>query len=284
MSYPLIITKNNLVPGSSNTYKYDFNSNVDMSNIDIGVGSASLWFSWRNITTLKNNNKFTINHPINGAFNQTLNITIPDGGYDIDDINNYLRFYLISNGYFIQNNTTNEQIVYCKFQVNPTIYVVEFIEYPIPTSLPAGFTAGSAFSSGFPTTTRAPQLNINQVGFSNVIGFSLGIQPPTQATTLTTIISSKTPVVSDVQNIIITLDSAMNPYSQNARVIHSISPAGYKYSSLIKNEPSEVSYVPQQMGGRQSITLQITNQDLVPLELVDTDIVIKLLLRIRDRK
>jgi hypothetical protein len=53
VSYPLIIKKSNLVSGTTNTYRYDFSSNVDMSNIDIGLGSASIWFSWRNITSLK---------------------------------------------------------------------------------------------------------------------------------------------------------------------------------------------------------------------------------------
>jgi len=278
--YPLIITKNNLVPGSTNTYTYNFSSNVDMSNIDIGLGSASIWFSWRNITSAKNNNKFSIIHPTN-AGNTTLSLTIPDGGYNISDINNYLRYYLVNNGYFIQNTSSGEQVVYAKFQVNPSTYTVEFVSYPMPTSLPSGFTAGSAIS--FPTTTRAPQLIVSQAGFGKVIGFALGTFPATQQTILSTSSSTLVPEVSDVTNVVLTLDSAMNPFAPNSKVIHSISPAGYAYASLIKSEPNEISWVPQQSGWRQSITLQLVNQNLIPIEQYDTDVTIKLLLRMRDQ-
>jgi hypothetical protein len=252
-----------------------------MSNIDIGLGSASIWFSWRNITALKNNNRFSIIHPATGITNVTLNLTIPDGGYEIDDINNYLRYYLVNNGYFIQNNTTNEQIVYCKFQVNPSTYSVEFISYPLPTSLPSGYSAGSAIT--FPSTTRAPQLVVNQSGFGDVIGFALATYPAVQPTVLTTSSSTKVPVVSDVTNVVLTLDSAMNPFAPNSKVIHSISPAGVNYAQLIKSEPNEIAWIPQQSSWRQSITLQLVNQNLQPIEQYDTDLTIKLLLRMRDQ-
>jgi hypothetical protein len=281
VSYPLIITQKNLLPGSTNTYRYNFSSNVDMGNIDIGLGSASVWFSWRNITAAKNNNTFQIIHPATLATNVTLTLTIPDGGYDINDLNNFLRYYLVNNGYYIQNNSTNEQIVYCKFQVNASTYQVEFVSYPLPTSLPTGFTAGSAIT--FPATTRAPQLVVNQVNFGSVIGFALGTFPSTQQTILTTTGSTLVPVVSDVTNVVLTLDSAMNPFAPNSKVIHSISPAGYKYASLINDQPSEISWVPQQSGWRQSITIQLTNQNLIPIEQYDTDVTIKLLLRMRDQ-
>ncbi len=281
VSYPLIINQSNLVSGTTNTYRYNFSSNVDMSNIDIGLGSASIWFSWRNITSLKQNNKFTIIHPATLATNATLNLTIPDGGYEIADINNFLRYYLINNGYYIQNNTSLEQIVYCEFKVNPSTYSVEFVSYPMPTSLPSGFTAGSAIT--FPSTTRAPQLTVNQTGFGTVIGFALGTFPSSQQTILTTSASTLVPVVSDVTNIVLTLDSAMNPFAPNSKVIHSISPAGVKYAGLIKSEPNEISWIPQQSGWRQNITIQLVNQNLQPVEQYDTDLTIKLLLRMRDQ-
>jgi hypothetical protein len=278
--YPLIINKSHLVKNTTNTYRYDFSSNVDMSNVDIGLGSASIWFSWRNITSIKNNNKFSIIHPT-FAGNTTLNLTIPDGGYEISDINNYLRYYLVNNGYYIQNNSTQEQIVYAEFQVNASTYTVEFVTYPLPITLPSGFTAGSAIT--FPTTTRCPQLIVNQLGFGSVIGFELGTFPAVQPTVLTTVASTKVPIVSDVTNVVLTLDSAMNPFSGNSRVIHSISPAGYKYAQLIKSEPTEIAWVPQQSSWRNQITIQLVNQNLQPIDQYDTDITIKLLLRLRDQ-
>lgn len=279
-AYPIIITGKNLVPGSTNTYRYEFSRNVDFTNIDIGLGSASLFYSWRNITANKGNNIFQIIHPATGSSNVTLNVVIPDGGYEISDLNNYLRFFLVSNGYYLQNTTTGDQIVYAEFVVNPTLYVIEFKSYPLPTSLPSGFTAGSNIT--FPSTTRAPQLVVTTPNFGNIIGFDVGTFPSTQQTVLNTSISSKTPIVSDVQNVILTLDSSNNPFAQNSGVIHTISPAGVSYASLIRSEPNEIVWVPQQMGTRQSITLALVNQDLQPIEQVETDVTIKLLLRINN--
>lgn len=278
-SYPLIISKKHLVEGSKNTYKYDFSSNIDFSNIDIGLGSANIWFSWRNISESKQNNRFTIIHPTSTG-TVDISLIIPDGGYNIVDINNFIKFTLISQGYYIQNTITNEQIVYCELKVNPSIYAIEFVSYQLPTALPANHTAGSSIT--FNAVSTGPQLSITQPYFGKVIGFEVGVHPVVAPTTLTTIQSTNVPSVSDVNTIIITLDSAMNPFAPNSRVIHAISPAGHDYASLIKSEPNEISWIPQQSGYRQSITLQLLNQDLVALDQYDTDITIKLLLRIKD--
>lgn len=280
-SYPILITKQNLVPNSLNSYTYNFSKNVNMDDIDIAVSNASIWFSWQNITQVKSNNQFSIIHPTT-AGTTTLNLTIPDGGYNITDLNNFLRYSLINQGYYIQNNTTNEQVVYAELKVNSSIYAIEFVSYPMPTSLPVGYTAGSSIT--FPISTQGPQLVVSQFNFGVIIGYELGTYPAIAPIILTTETSSKTPVVSDTTNVVITLDSCENSFAPNSKIIHSISPAGYQYASLIKNEPNTLSWVPQQSGWRQSINIQLLNQDMLPLNQVDTDITITLLLRNRDNK
>lgn len=281
VSYPIIITQKNLVPGTTNTFEYKFSNNVDFSNLDIGLSQASIFHSWFNITAAKNNNKFSIIHPISGAANTTLNFTIPDGGYEISDLNNFLRYELVKNGYYLTNNTTGEQIVYAEFKVNPSVYKVELVTSPMPTSLPANHTAGPSLT--FPSTTRTPQLSFTQVQFGNIIGFVPGTYPAVQPIVLTTSSSTVTPVVSDVQNVVITLNSCMNPFAPNSSIIYSVSPASVSFGRLITDKPNEICWVPQQSSYRQSITLQLTNQDLQPIELQDTDITVILLIRFRDQ-
>lgn len=281
VAYPIIITKKNLVPNTTNTFEYRFSNNVDFSQLDIGLSQASIFHSWFNITSQKSNNQFSIIHPITGAGNTTLNFTIPDGGYEISDLNNFLRYSLVSAGYYLTNNTTGEQIVYAEFKVNPSVYKVEFISYTLPTSLPSGYTAGPGIT--FPSTTRAPQLSFTQPGFGDIIGFVPGTFPSVQPTVLTTSSSTKTPVVSDVQNVVLTLNSCMNPFAPNSSIIYSVSPAGVAFGRLITDKPNEICWVPQQSSFRQSITLQLTNQDLQPIELQDTDITVILLIRFREQ-
>lgn len=281
VAYPIIITKKNLVPNTTNTFEYRFSNNVDFSQLDIGLSQASIFHSWFNITSQKSNNQFSIIHPITGAGNTTLNFTIPDGGYEISDLNNFLRYSLVSAGYYLTNNTTGEQIVYAEFKVNPSVYKVEFISYTLPTSLPSGYTAGPSLT--FPSTSRAPQLSFTQPGFGDIIGFIPGTFPAVQPTVLTTSSSTKTPVVSDVQNVVLTLNSCMNPFAPNSSIIYSVSPAGVSFGRLITDKPNEICWVPQQSSYRQSITLQLTNQDLQPIELQDTDITVILLIRFREQ-
>jgi len=275
VSYPIILNKSNHDSGS--TFIYRFGTSVEMGSVDIALGSAALFYSWRNITAVKGNSLFKIIHPASGTSNTTLTLTIPDGGYEIADINNFIKFYLISNGYYIQNTSTSEQTVFVELRVNPATYQVEFVSYPLPTSLPATHTAGSAIT--FPSTSRGPQLQVTSAAFGKLIGFEIASYPATQTSTVSTTGSSKTPVLSDVQNVVITLDSASNPFAPVSKVIHSVSYAGVSYGRLITSEPNELSFVPQQQGFRQELRIQLCDQNLRPLELLDTDITIKLLLR-----
>lgn len=272
--FPIILNKSHYVGGS--TFEYQFGTSVEMGTVEVALGSAALFYSWRNITSAKNNNTFRIVHPTSTAV-VVLTLTIPDGGYEIADLNNYLRWYLISNGYFIQNTASGDQTVYCEFRVNPSTYSVEFVSYPLPTSLPSGFTAGSAIT--FPSTSRGPQLMIDNANFGRIIGFEVATYPSTAPTVITTVASTLTPVLSDVNNVVVTLDSSSNPFAPNSKVISAISYAGVAYGRLITYAPNELSFVPQQQGFRQTLRIQLTDQNLQPIQLIDTDVTIILILR-----
>lgn len=278
-SYPIIINRGNLVANTQNTYQYNFSSNVDTSNLNIGLSSATLNYSWPNISVSKGNNTFQISHPTSGA-NAVLTLTIPDGGYNITDLNSYLEYYLITNGYYIQNSSTLDRTVYCEFRLNPVLYSVEFVSYAMPTALPAGYTAGSAIT--FPATPKGPQLVVTTVQFGTLIGYTLGTFPNSVPTVDTSVESTLVPQVSSVQNVVITVDCINNEFATNSKVIHAISPSGISYGGIITSVPPEVSFVPCQSGVRQSLIIQFLDQNGLPLNMLDSDITIKLLLKYRD--
>lgn len=278
-SYPIIINRGNLVANTQNTYQYNFSSNVDTSNLNIGLSSATLNYSWPNISVSKGNNTFQISHPTSGA-NVVLTLTIPDGGYNITDLNSYLEYYLITNGYYIQNSSTLDRTVYCEFRLNPVLYSVEFVSYAMPTALPGGYTAGSAIT--FPATPKGPQLIVTTVPFGTLIGYALGTFPSSIPTVDTSVESTLVPQVSSVQNVVITVDCINNEFATNSKVIHAISPSGVSYGGIITSIPPEVSFVPCQSGVRQSLIIQFLDQNGLPLNMLDSDITIKLLLKYRD--
>lgn len=270
--FPLIINKSHWVGGS--TYRYKFGRSVDFSNINIALGSASVYYSWRNITAALNNNTFQIIHPKTGG-SDTLSITIPDGGYEIADINNYLRWWLITNGYYIQNNTTLEQVVFAELRVNASTYSIEFVSYPT-YSVPSGWSAGSAYT--YDGIGNGPQLVVGSNDFGTIIGYAAGTFPSSPSTTISTTSSTLTPVITQVVNVLITLDAVDNPFTINSSVIHAFSTAGIQYGRLITTEPTSLAFIPCQNSSRQEITLQLVDQNMMPINMIDNDIVVKLML------
>jgi hypothetical protein len=270
--YPLIVNKSHHV--GNGRYVYRFGRSVDFSNIDIALGSCSIYYSWRNITSALNNNSFQIIHPKTGG-TDTLTITLPDGGYEISDINNYLRWYLITNGYYIQNDTTLEQKVFCELRVNASTYAIEFVGYPT-TAVPTGWTAGSAYT--YDGVGNTPQLVISSNNFGIVIGYVAGTFPSVATNVLNTTSSTLTPVITQVLNVLLTLDCVDNPFSPSSTVIHALSSAGVEYGHLITSEPTTLSFIPCQKTGRQEIALQFVDQNMIPLQMIDYDIVVKLVL------
>lgn len=270
--YPLIVNKSHHVGGSR--YVYKFGRSVDFSDIDIALGSCSVYYSWRNITTALNNNTFQIIHPKTGG-TDTLTITLPNGGYEITDINNYLRWFLIQNGYYLQNKTTLEQKVFCELRVNASTYAVEFVGYPT-TAPTTDWIAGSAYS--YDGTGNTPQLIIGSNKFGTLIGYAAGTFPSVATNVLNTTTSTLTPVLTQVLNVLLTLDCVDNPFAPNSTVIHALSSAGTSYGHLITSEPTTLAFIPCQKTSRQEIVLQFVDQNMLPLEMVDFDIVVKLVL------
>ncbi len=277
-SYPILITGANKV--SNNQYKYTFPSSVDLSNYDIALADLSIYYSWYSISQAQGNNTFTINFP-NGASNSTLNITIPDGTYSVNDLNSYLQYYFYSNGLYISNNTTGAITYYMSFVTNPTVYRIQLISYALPTSLPVGYTAGSGIS--FPTVSRQPQLVVNNSGFGSIIGFSNGTYPSTQTSSTYTQNGDLVPQVNPTQSVLMQCSVVHNPLALSNQTLHVFTCAGVNYGSLIVSSPAEYGWAP--VGGTvNDLTITFTDQNYRPLNIVDTQLTIKLLLKPRDQK
>ena len=277
MSFPIILNQSNAT--TPNTYTYSFGSSVEMGDVEIALGDLSMYYSWQSINNLYNNNKFSLIFP-SGATNTTYNLTIPNGTYSVGDLNNFLKYWFIQNNLYITNNTTGDITVYAEFRENAPAYSVDLVVYPLPTSTPSGFTnAGITWPNG----VRSPVFVINNVGFGDIIGFTPGQYPTVEQTVITTSTSNKVPQVSPVQSVIMTLDAAYNPYAPNSAVIHTFSSKGVQYGSLITSSPNELAWVPMQQGFRQEITVRFLDQAYRPLNIIDDNLTIKLMLRLKQK-
>lgn len=275
-SNPLFITEANRVDNS--TYIYNFPYTVDLSNFELALASCSLYYSWYSITPQLNNNIFSFNFP-NGAGNTLYTVNIDSGTYSVDQLNNVLEYFMYNNGLYIQNNTTGEITYYMKILANETAYKIQFISYPLPTTLPAGFTNGGSIN--FPTVSRQPQLIVPNTNFVNLIGFSAGTYPPVQNANIYTVNGDLTPQISGgIQSVIINCNVITNKYSStNSQSIHVLTSAGVEYGSIIYSEPNEYNFIPCGLSSTSNITITFMDNYNRPLELVDPNLTIKLLLR-----
>lgn len=275
-SFPIIVNQSNAI--NSNTFQYNLPSNVDFTNIELALSDISLYYSWYSITSAYNNNKFSIIFP-SGATSTTYNIIIPDGTYSVSDLNNYLKYWFIQNNLYITNNTSGDITVYAEFVENAPAYAVSFVCYPLPTSTPSGFSnAGITW----PTVSRGLQITINNQGFSDIIGFPLGTYPAVQSATIVTTNSSIVPQISPVQSVIVMVDAVSNPFASNSGVVHTFSSKGVQFGSLISSSPNEYNYVQCQQGMRQQIIIRLVDQLFRPLNLLDTNLTIKLLMKLKE--
>ena len=63
--------------------------NLKNPNKNIALGNLSIYYTWKNIKSAYNNNKFKISAP---TWNDTFDL--PDGSYSIADIQDYFEFII----------------------------------------------------------------------------------------------------------------------------------------------------------------------------------------------
>ena len=69
-----------------NRFKYDLIDKLDLKNPNknMALGSLSIYYTWKNVKSSSNNNKFKISAP---TWNETFDL--PDGSYNISKIQDY---------------------------------------------------------------------------------------------------------------------------------------------------------------------------------------------------
>ena len=74
-----------------NRFKYDLIDKLDLKNPNknIALGNLSIYYTWKNVKSTYNNNKFKISAP---TWNKTFDL--PDGLYNISEIQDYIEYII----------------------------------------------------------------------------------------------------------------------------------------------------------------------------------------------
>ena len=86
---------------NNSTFQIDFERSVSLFDKQIALTSASLYFSWRNITS--SNNKFSYIWIDDVEYS----VELPIGFYEITDIRTYFQYVMTKNNHIMVNTETN---------------------------------------------------------------------------------------------------------------------------------------------------------------------------------
>lgn len=283
-SNTLILNSRNIVGFNNNTFQYNFKNNgfTIPINSEISVSSIQMPYSWYNVSTFYQNQNFRIIWPtIDTTQTINYNVVLDDGFYTVDDIQNFIEQFCITNKLYLIN-ANGDYVYYINLNYNLSAYKIQLILEPVPVSLPVGYTSPVGFPA-FPTNSggRTPRFQVLDDLFGRLIGFNVGISPPATITTASyDKLSDYTPLGSNVNSIIVRCNVISNDVSMPSDILDSFGiPTGSNFGSNIVYEPSFQKWVTIREGTYSSMILTIQDQDFNDIKILDPNSVITLIIK-----
>lgn len=279
MSYNLVINGSNVVNALKNSYRYEFiNGTFEINEgSEIMITSLQIPYSWFNITARNNNNIFRFYWPTAASTYNQFTITLPDGFYTTTSLNAYIQQFCVSNGFYLIENSTQNYIYYINVLFNPTYYANQIILRPVPTTIPAGFTAPANWA-GYPTVSRTPYVEIlSNNHFDKFIGFTPG-NYGINSTVAYSGNSNQTPVGSTVNSLVIRCSLVNNNVSSQTDVVDAFAINGDFGRNLNFNNNIE-KWIKLNAGRYSSFTVSIVDQNMNDIQILDSNILINFIVR-----
>jgi hypothetical protein len=277
----IILNSTNIVQnGNNNSLIYKFPNSVQFSNHTIAIQSISMYYSWTNINANPlENNTFTYSWVVGGV-TTIFTIVIPDGLYEITDLNKLLQFEFIQNGHYLID-TTGKFVYYADMVVNPNRYAIQVNTFAVPTALPAGWTQPASWV-GYPTTTFNPSLTF-PANFSRLIGYADGFSTfiNTGVGTTLSYLSTKAPAVQPNSSIYLAISNIHNQYASPSSIIYNITPR-VGLGEQINEYPPQFAWNKLMSGTYNELRIQFLGLDKQPITLLDPEMSIVLVINEND--
>ena len=115
----IFMNTDNSKTNESHRFKLDLTDKLNLKNPNknMALANLSIYYTWKNIKSGYNNNKFKISAP---TWNETFNL--PDGSYSIVDIQDYFEFIIKKHETLIENPSIQ---VYPKKRKNRIIFKIK---------------------------------------------------------------------------------------------------------------------------------------------------------------
>lgn len=281
MSLSLVINSSNVVNNGSNAqFVYNFiNGSLSIpEGSEICASNITIPYAFFNINgQLYNNNVFQYTFPTSSG-QQTFVVTLPNGFYTVDNINQYLQTVFIQNGHYLVNSSS-QNVYYMTLQYNTTYYAVQVVCYAVPNSLPSGFT--NPANMPFPSSATTPQLVIGTNNFGNIIGFTTGSYPSTPQSSNQSFLSNAVANGSPINSLILRCNLVNNNVSMPSDVLTSI-PITTTFGSNINYVPTFPQWMKMKPGRYAHMTLTLNDQNANPIISKDPNVAIVILIKYPD--
>ena len=120
----IFINTENSKTNESNKFIYQFTDKLNLktpNNKNIGLVNLSIYYTWKNIKSAYNNNKFKLSA---SAWNDEFDL--PDGSYSISDIQDYFDFFVRKHETLTENPTVEIYMNIIVFKIK-TSYKLELL-------------------------------------------------------------------------------------------------------------------------------------------------------------
>jgi len=306
MPYTLVLNSSNVIGSNNSIFKYNFIKGAFVINEDseMCLSQIVIPYSWFNLNRAFYSNVTLEYRFPNGSSNNLYTVIFPDGYYSVEDLNNYLQLFMVSQNQYFYNSTTGLNLYYIQIVTNTTYYSNQIIITPIPVTLPSGFslpttvfngftytgfnsnstTAGSSGSTNsfFPTSIIIPQLIIPSYtgiyGIGSIIGFLAGTYPAVTQSTSYNVLSNSLPNATPVNSIVVRSDVVNNPCAMPSDILDCFSISS-SFGSNITYSPPYEKWISIQAGTYSSISIAFQDQNFMTLQANDPNVLIAILLR-----
>jgi len=294
--YNLVLNNTNVVGNYNTQLVYQFVSGTFHipENSRMCLSSLTLPYSWFNINAgLYHNNSFSYVWYYGNGVTKTYTVTIPNGFYQLTDIQNFLELYMISQNQYFTNTLTGQNLYYISFSTNSTYYAIQLICSQIPSSVPSGFTAPSAgfnynngINYGFPNAgyNYTPQVVIlSNNNFGSLIGYSSGTYPSSPTQNTNNSLGSLTPNLTPVNSLILLCNLVNNEVSSQSNIFSSIPISNTSFGSNINYNPNFQNWISINSGSYSSFTISIVDQNFNYIEAKDPNMLITITMEVPDK-
>lgn len=307
--FVIVFNESNIVQdGQNNKLVFRFPSSTILTNKYISVSSISMFYSWFNISEANGNNRFTYTWTtgISGVdVTNTYTILIPDGLYEIPELNFFCQFEFINNGTYWIDTLTGQYAYPFEILLNATRYSIQLNTYLIPIATPVNASvAGITNFPGWPLVAQNPVITF-PANFNKIVGYFAGFNsnpnlndsfiPPQPASKTTNYVSKSVngilgtlsylsnfaPQVQPNNNVFFSLSNINNPYTQPSSIIYSLNPR-VAVGQQIYEFPPTFMWNKMIDGTYTELRLTLLGTNLQPLIINDPNMTILMTIRDKD--